>query len=245
MPRPRDAVPLVVDALRSVFGADLRGAILKGSVLKGDSIPYFSDLDVHAFVACVGPDRSVDWPLAVALQERIGKIEPDDYEIGYVQLLLFDPDGYPADFAVPPRGTYEVLYGEPPASFARAPVAASLEIAAANLRRLPEHIATLNRSFSDKADAHAPRIVRLAGAYLKGGLYDAASLITNDPATALSRRLADLVALVGPVVGNETDLRAYYDLARRWRDLRSRPDELRAMYGHGMAALQKLAAWRR
>lgn len=243
MPHPRDAVPAVVAALREVFDADLRCAILKGSVLKGDWIPYFSDLDVHAFADGVGEDRSVHWSTAVALQERIGRIDPEPYLIHDVQLMLFGPAGYGPDMVPPPPGTYEVLYGAIPESFHRPQVVETLAVARANLARLPEHVATMNRGFWDKPDPSAGRFARLAGVYLKGALYDAGKLITNEPAWVLSLPRDELIALVGPVVGNEREVRAYYDRALEWHEVRERPERLREMYGLAMAALEAIVAW--
>lgn len=243
MPHPRDAVPAAVDALREVFGDDLRCAILKGSVLKGDWIPYFSDLDVHAFVEGVREDRSVHWTKAVALQERIGTIDPDEHQIDSVQLILFPPEGYTPDMTPPPPGTYELLWGEVPATFAPPQVVEHVATSRANLARLPGYLAAMSRSFWDKPDRSVARYARLAGTYLKGALYDVGQIVTEEPAWVLAHRLDDLVALVGPAVGNEPELRAYYGLARRWREVRERPADCREMYALAMRALDAVIAW--
>jgi hypothetical protein len=194
---PREAAAVIAEALRQVFGQHLQAVLLKGSVLKGDVLPFFSDLDVHALVRGIGPGRAPPWSQAVAFQTHVGPLDPEAYGLSAFQVTFLDADRPDEPWVPPWPGTYEVLAGSMPAPGA-VDATPYLQQAEAGLRALPRWAASVVRSFVDKPDRALPRHVRLAGAYLKGALYDAAIVLTRDPGPVLTARLPELVALVGP-----------------------------------------------
>ncbi|HET8568935.1 MAG TPA: hypothetical protein VFM93_08120 [Candidatus Limnocylindria bacterium] len=241
MPAPRDALPQLVGALRDVFGRDLRCALLKGSVLHGDEIPYWSDLDVHAFVD--GADRGApDWPRAVAFQRAIGRHDPEAYGVSQFQVSFVPGGGYPKEWPVPYPASYEVLFGEVPASFASPSVEEHLDRASTDLARTAADRDSLVRSFVDKPDRSVARYVRLLGTYLAGKTFSAAVLLSGDPERVHASRRAALIHVVGEALGNERELVIFDALAREWREVREKPEQARAMFAAGMSALDAFAA---
>jgi len=239
---PREAAGVIAEALRQVFGQHLQAALLKGSVVKGDLLPFFSDLDVHALVRGIGPERAPPWAQAVAFQRHVGPLDPEAYGLSAFQVTFLDADRPDEPWAPPWPGTYEVLVGSMPAAGA-VDAAPYLQRAEAGLRALPRWAASVVRSFVDKPDRALPRHVRLAGAYLKGALYDAGIVLTGDPGQVLTARLPHLVALVGPATQTADVLEAFYTGARSWLEVRADPAALRAMFGWAMTALEGITAW--
>ncbi|MDQ7828288.1 MAG: hypothetical protein QN122_01790 [Armatimonadota bacterium] len=239
---PREAAAIIAEALRQVFGQHLQAALLKGSVVKGDVLPFFSDLDVHALIQGIGPERAPPWSQAVAFQTHIGALDPEAYGLSAFQVTFLDAERSHEYWAPPWPGTYEVLVGSMPAP---GPVDAApyVQRADADLRALPEWAASVVCSFVDKPDRALPRLVRLAGAYLKGALYDVGIVLTRDPGPVLTARLPELVALVGPATQTTEVLEAFYARARSWLEVRANPTALRAMFGWAMTALEGITAW--
>ncbi|MGH2450778.1 MAG: hypothetical protein ACRDGE_05830 [Candidatus Limnocylindria bacterium] len=242
MPGPRDALPRIVQALGEVFADDLRCVLLKGSVLRGDHIPYFSDLDVHALVEGVGASRAPDWPRGLAFQRLIGGLDPEHFGVGAFQIELLAP-GYHREWPTPLPGTYEVLFGEAPRSFAAADPAEHLAAAPTSLARLAAVRDSLVAGLLDKPDRALPPRVRLLGTHLKGALLSAACLLTADPVRAHGSTRHALVMLVGDALGVERELAVFYELASTWRETRTRGEDLRAMWAMGMTTLDALASW--
>lgn len=234
---------MVVDALRAVFVEDLTCAILKGSVFNGDWIPHFSDLDIHAFIRGIGPDRTPAWPQAVAFQARIGALDPGDYGVNTFQITFIDSDTYPKDWVPPWPGTFEVLEGDPPSTFAQADQNAYVEHARSNLHALPGWTASLTRSYVDKPDHALPRLVRFAGTFLKGALYDSGIILTEDPKLVLTAVLPELLAIVGGPTGSRQALSQFYAGAMEWRHVRAETDALRVMFSACMTAFDAIMQW--
>jgi hypothetical protein len=241
VPSPRDALPLLVGALRETFAADLRCVLFKGSALREDHIPYFSDLDVHAMVAGVGPGRAPDWVRAMVFQRAIGRIDPEMFGVGAFQVEFAPPEGYPPGWPVPYASTYEVLFGGAP--FGEPSAEAHLEQARDLIARAAADRDELVRGFADRADGALSRPLRLLGTFLTGRLRAAAALLTGDPERAYVSRREPLVRVVGEALGNERELILFYALAGDWREVRAYPEQLRAMFATGMAAFEAFADW--
>lgn len=240
MPELRTAIPTIVAALRDTFQDALTCAILKGSVYKGDFIPHFSDLDIHAFVRGIGRHRTPTWAQSVAFQRRIGPLDPEAYTVNAFQVSFVDAEIYPEEWVPPWPGTYEVLTGAAPSSFARVDPAAYIHHARHNLSLLPGWAASLSRSFVDKPDRAVPRIVRLLGTYLKGALYDVGIIHTHDPGFVLTSPLTALVSLIAGAIDRGEALQRFYAQAARWGEVRTHPEELREMFAAGMRALDSI-----
>lgn len=241
MPSGRDALPIIVGALRETFADDLRCVLFKGSAVHEDHIPYFSDLDVHAMVAGVGPGRAPDWVRAMVFQRAIGRIDPEAYGVGAFQVEFVPAGGYPPGWPVPYPSTYEVLFGGAP--FGEPSAEAHLEQARDLMARAAADRDELVRGFTDRPDAALPRPVRLLGTLLTGRLRAAAALLSGDPERAYVSRREPLLRVVGEALGNERELILFYALASDWREVRVYPEQLRAMFATGMAAFEGFAEW--
>lgn len=237
MARPRDALAHIVGALRDSFEGDLTCVALKGSVLRDDHIPFWSDLDVHAFVRGTGDSLAPDWPRAIAFQRAIGKLDPAAYEVGYFQVTFVPHDRYPAAWPAPFPSSQEVLFGEPPR--AEPSAAEHLDRARERLAGARAALAAIVRNIVDRTDAGLARPVRVLGTELAGQIVSAACLLSGDPERVVRSRRAPLVHVVGEALGNERELIVFYELAREWREVRAHPEQLRAMAAAGLAALER------
>ncbi len=170
IPRVDEVVARILPALQSVFGPHLRAAIVTGSAIKGDFIPYYSDLDIHAFV-----DHTV-----------------------LIQIIFVSAD-YRADWAPHLPETYQSILGDARAIFGDLSPARFIAHASRRLDQLPGEISTLVRTIVDKPDRSLERLSRLLGVYLKGQIYNAAVVITGDPLRVWQSRLDEVIPLLEPV----------------------------------------------
>ena len=238
----------VVEAAKAAFGEHLHGVIVKGSALKSDGadfIPYYSDFDCHVFVASVamrGPlAPRLDY--ALAFQERIGKIDPDDYQIGYCQVLFFAESGYPDGWTRPLPETYRVAYGHVPVGFDAATSDEYIASAQATLRQLPARADGLIGGFIDRPDERITRDVRLLGTFLKPAAYAAATLLTGEPFRVWRSPLTDVLSIVEPTVCPSHGISRFFAGVREWRSVREDGDTLRQLLRVGIGAMDEIIAW--
>ena len=225
-----------MDALRQTFADELRCVLFKGSAHRGDHIPYFSDLDVHALVSGIGDGRAPDWVRALVFQRALGRLDPEGYEVGAFQLEFLPAEGHPPEWPVPYPGEYEVLHGEAP--FGPPSADAHLAHAREHLRRASRDRDVVLRIFVDQPDGSLPRPVRLLATFLTSRVRAAAAILSGDPERAYTSHRSPLLHVVGEELGNERELLIFDALAHDWREVRTHPEQLRAMFAAGMAAYE-------
>lgn len=241
-PRVDDAVAHILPALKTVFSPHLRAAIVKGSAIRGDFIPFYSDLDIHAFLDRAGllDDRSPRPDLALAFRDTIGSLDPEAYGFGSFQ-ITFLPTVYPSDWSPSAPGTYQVLLGDPQPIFGPSPPARYMSSSRTRLDDVAPERASLVRSIVDKPDRVLGRHARLVGVYLKGQVYNAAVVITGDPLRVWQSRLDAVIPLLEPV--GSPAIRAFFSGVRSWTERRGEPQYHRALIHDGLQAMGDLAAW--
>ncbi len=241
-PRVDEAVARILPALQAVFGTHLRAATVKGSAIKGDFIPFYSDLDVHAFLAQAALlDDSAPRPdLALKFREAIGDLEPEAYGFGSFQ-ITFIPAEYPSDWSPSAPGTYRVLVGDPEALFGPSPPARYVSSSRARLDQVAAELASMVRSMVDKPDRALARQARLFGAYLKGQIYNAAVVITGDPLRIWRGRLDEVIQLLEPV--GSPAIGRFFSGVRSWPERRGEVEYHRMLIRDGLQAMSDLAAW--
>ncbi|MGH2372529.1 MAG: hypothetical protein ACRDIC_03505 [bacterium] len=242
IPRVDEVVARILPALQSVFGPHLRAAIVTGSAIKGDFIPYYSDLDIHAFVdhTVLMDENAPRADLALAFQEAIGGLEPGEYGFGSFQIIFVSAD-YRADWAPHLPETYQSILGDARAIFGDLSPARFIAHASRRLDQLPGEISTLVRTIVDKPDRSLERLSRLLGVYLKGQIYNAAVVITGDPLRVWQSRLDEVIPLLEPVASPA--LRAFFSGVRSWTESRGDPEYHRTLIHDGLQAMSDLAAW--
>lgn len=241
-PRVDEAVARILPPLQNVFGPHLRAAIVKGSAVKGDFIPFYSDLDVHAFLerAALMKDTTPRVDLALAFREAIGHLNPEAYGFGSFQ-IIFLPTEYPADWSPSVPGTYRVLLGDPEAIFGPSPPARYVSSSRSRLDQVEAELASMVRSVVDKTDRALARQVRLFGAYLKGQIYNAAVVITGDPLRVWQSGLDEVVPLLEPA--RSSAIRTFFSEIRSWPERRGDIGYHKALVQAGLQAMSDLAAW--
>ncbi len=241
---PRDAVPLLLPLLQSAFGECLRCVILKGSALKGDFIPYYSDLDLHAFLSADAllDGRAPRRELALALQAGLGRLRPSDYGCNSFQVSFLDWSSYPDDWARPLPGTYTVVHGVLPPGFTEVSAADYLPHCRAALQRLPGVTSSLLGRIADKPDSGLPPLLRLAGTELKAALYCALTLRTGDPDRAWRLPLGAALDELAPYLAAGEALRAYFRAVRDWPTLVTDAGRVREALGWALECLEELGS---
>lgn len=238
----RDAQERIVYALQDVFGSTLHSAILKGSAIKGDFIPFYSDLDIHAFLRSEGLMTS-DTPrldLALRFQQAIGGLEPETYGCGSFQ-VIFLPLAYPADWGKPAPGTYRVLCGDPASILGDVSGEALYADATRRLDEIPSNLGQLVRSVVDKPDHELQRQSRLIGIFLKGAVYNAAVVIDRDALNVWRRALLDVLPGLEPV--GSAAVNAFFSGIQNWPQRRGDVRYHRMLVHDGLQALADLASW--
>ena len=239
-----DLTGRVVAALADVLGDRLVGVSLKGSALTGDFLPHFSDVDFHAFVRGPLPAPLTLAPAdAVAVQRRLGAIDPAAYGASQIQVMFVAAAAYPGAWVPPPPGTARTVYG-------------SVEEGVATPQRVqddareywssvPGRVLGAARSFADKADGRsAAATVRLyLGTEVKRALRNLAVRLGEPPVEQWSRPLMDVYrvdrAAGAPVAGLGRLLAA----AGRWPEVREDAEAVRAAFLAGAEGLSDLASW--
>src|SRR5919197_1617157 len=215
MPEPllQDLSRRLVVAAQEAFGEHLRGAIAKGSAVKGGFVPYFSDFDLHLFVA---QEAMLGWlkprlEYALAFQERIGPLPPADYQVSQCQVLCISWDTYPEGWTPPLPGTYRVLFGGLPPHLQHVSPHLVRQHAAQFFQDVPRQIKQLINRMLDKPDAGLPAVVRLLGTSIKPAGYHALALLHTDPLAVWSMPLGNVLAWVEPLACPTGGLSAFLD----------------------------------
>lgn len=241
-PRVEDAIAHILPALQKVFATHLRAAIVKGSAIKDDFIPYYSDLDLHAFLdrASLLNDMTPRPELALAFQEAIGALQPEDYGFASFQIFFLTAE-FPADWAPPPPGTYRVLLGDPQAIFGEPTPARLIENARWRLDQIAGELSSFVRSMVDKPNRALGRLSRSLGAYLKGQIYNAAVVIAGDPLRVWRSGLDEVIPVLNPV--GSPAIQTFFSEVRSWPQRRDQLDYHRVLLHQGLRAMGDLAAW--
>jgi hypothetical protein len=236
-PRLRDeAVDLAVTALHTAFGGSVRRIIGKGSAFSTDFIPYWSDLDIHVTLApeiCVAPGvPSLESTLTC--QEQFAGIDAQAYTFQAIQVIVLTEGWYPGDWCKPVRGSYQVLVGdedgadEPPEYYRGNAVDRLVDCGKYARQVIGQAV--------DAPDAKLPRVVRLAGCYLKSGVYNVAAACGEDPIGVWLRPLQEVFGLAEEHLP-ELEARSFYSLIRDWPETRREASTLRTMLGHALRDL--------
>lgn len=228
-----DAQRIVIDAVHEVFGQRLLCAIGKGSAYFGDFIPFWSDLDVHVTLA-----NELDAESAMLFQEKIGTYNPEDFQLQQFQVFFLRAGAYPADWGKPAADAYHVLAGD----YAEPAPTRDESLAAARgfLADLPRAVATLTGGAVDKYDGALHRSVRLAGCYVKSGLYNFAAVAGPDPVGVWSHSVEETLQFAESRLP-DVKLRRFYEAIGDWRETRQNPAVLRGMMRIALIGLRSLA----
>ena len=216
---------------------------MKGSVVRGDFIPYFSDLDIHVFAneKALMLGQAPRPEAAMALQEVIGELDLEAFQLSSIQLTFNNADGRPRTWSASPPEVSRVLYGSLP------PYDMSSDNwqddALSVLEELEKEMTYELRSVPDKDDDGLARIVRRQGVFLKGGAYSLAGLIMKDIKRAQLLPYWELDNYLFNQTNGRVDLQPFHEHARDWKAVRNNPPLLRKMFVIATAQLQELAAF--
>lgn len=238
-----ELVGRIREAAEAAFGRGLRSLIVKGSVLSEDFIPGYSDLDVHVYVSplFLRGKRAPELAPALDFQRALGSLDPAAYGLDSLQVIFVNAKEYPRDWQKPLPGTYELVYGEPVDDSMS--VRDRVRTAASQLSALEEQANRLVERFVDKPDARLPRLVRLAGTFLKGALLNAALVATKDPERVAEASRADLLDLL-PSHGLDTGPAVrFFAAVERWERLREDPAACRDAFQDAIQAMDAVTAW--
>lgn len=243
----RAALASIVQACRVAFGPHLRCVMVKGSAIKGDFLPLYSDLDVHAFVdpSVLVADRSPKLEHALRFQEAIGELEPRDAGVSAFQVYFLRADRMIEEWSPPVPGSYEVVHGDPPSWLARWREFDYVGKAKRTLARIPDDRRTLTDRVLDKPNRSLATFVRLAGMFLKGAAYDAATVASNDPQRALTMRTPELLTYLESVDRSLVAVRRFFDSVADWRRVESNPAYARGAFRQAIEALEAIERWSR
>lgn len=238
-----EAVARIQEAARVAFGRGLRTILVHGSALTEDFVPGYSDLDVHIYVSPVflRADRVPELEPAVDFQRALGALDPREYGVHAFQLIFLDAEQFPADWQKPLPGSYEVVYGGPVDD--RAPLGERLRVAHAQLEGYRDHAASLVSKFVDKPDVALPRMVRLAGTFLKGAIHSAALVATGRPGALTGRGLDELLETVREAGADTSGASAFFEAVREWDRLREDPEGCRRAFTNAIRAMDALVEW--
>jgi hypothetical protein len=238
---PRHLVTRAITTLRTTFGERLTSVVLAGSVAKNDWVPFWSDLDLHAFVADLASVR-VTAHDAVTLQRDLGPLVRDLYQLATIQVLLFDATGYPKTFVSPVPGTFEIVYGTPPEG-----ACTDEEIYYAHahnlLGSLRTRVTRVAANFASATDDELPAVVRQLSGLVKDGLYATAAVVSERPTLGLALHRDELISTVARHVDDQVSLAVFYRLAGDWRTVRREGDALRQMFTAGCEAVGSITRW--
>ena len=237
-------VARVLETLKKVFTKNLSAVAVKGSVVRGDFIPYFSDLDIHVFAneKALMLGQAPRPEAAMALQEVIGELDLEAFQLSSIQLTFNNADRRPRTWSPSPPEVSRVLYGSLP------PYDLSSDNwqddALSVLEELEKEMTYELRSVPDKDNDGLARIVRRQGVFLKGGAYSLAGLIMKDIKRAQLLPYWELDNYLFNQTNGRVDLRPFHEHARDWKAVRNNPPLLRKMFVIATAQLQELAAFR-
>jgi len=234
----------VLETLKKVFTKNLSAVAVKGSVVRGDFIPYFSDLDIHVFAneKALMLGQAPRPEAAMALQEAIGELDLEAFQLSSIQLTFNNADRRPRTWSPSPPEVSRVLYGSLP------PYDLSSDNwqdnALSVLEELEREMTYELRSVPDKDDDGLARIVRRQGVFLKGGAYSLAGLIMKDVRKAQLLPYWELDDYLFSQTNGRVDLRPFHEYARDWKTVRNNPPQLRTFFVIGTTQLKELAAFR-
>jgi len=241
----KPALDLIVRSLQEVLGEHLIAVLLKGSLVKGDFIPRYSDVDIHVLVdheVMEGP-RSLRLKEALRIQEKLGVIRPQDYDVWQFQIFFLSPEYYPYDWSPPIPGTYILLYGKVPEDLREREEEFYHKIDL-SLHRISGYISYLLERFTDKPNGKLAEIVRLTGAILKATLYNAASLLEEKPFAVWHMPVWEVLSKWGEELCPEGHLSNFFNGVRKeWRRVIEDPDFARFLFAKGIKSLRSLERW--
>lgn len=240
--RADEVLSRIVPALQETFQEGLRAAVVTGSVIRGDFVPFYSDLDVHAFLE---PEMLLDEHaplphLALAFRDSIGDLNPDAYGFAGFQ-ITFVPVAFRSDWAPMLPVHYRTLVGDPVPIFGAITAERFLAHARRRLDQLPSEVATLVHTIVDKTDGVLARHSRLIGAYLKGQIYNAAVIISNDPLRIWQTTLAEVIGVAGDAISRE--IPGFFSEVKLWPERRAESAYQRQLVRVGLNSMLDLQRW--
>lgn len=236
-------VARVLETLKRVFTKNLSAVAVKGSVIRGDFIPYFSDLDIHVFVNETGltSGQAPRPEAAMALQEVIGELDLEAFQLSSIQLTFNNADRRPKTWSASPPEVSRVVYGSLPPYDMNSDN--WQDDALSVLEELEREMTYELKSVPDKNNDGLARIVRRQGVFLKGGAYSLAGLIMKDIKRAQLLPYWELDDYLVNQTNGRVDLRPFHEHARDWKAVRNNPPQLRQMFVVGTTQLHELAAF--
>jgi len=243
----------VCEALQKGLGSHLWAVMLKGSALKPDEvIEGYSDLDLHAFVSpsILHTTRVLQLEWSIRMQEALGSIDLSEGGFGDLQVFFLNGERYPGEWTPPVSGRYRMIYEAcSPHIPAFDPVQAR-QNAGSVIRQCESWAETLIDRFADKPDSFLPKMVRLAGTYLKGAVYSCAILLYEDPHTvrhsSFGRILQQTAEAIFPEYYKPDDspLVRFFHGVREWMTIKDNPAQLRSLFGLAVESLIRIAQGR-
>lgn len=240
-PTPLALSGLVATAAQEVFGAELHAVTVAGSAVKNDGcdfVPFFSDVDCHLYVAPTAM-RSAVTPrvdLAIAMQERLGGLDADDFGAGSWSVAFWDASQLQA-WALPPLpGAYRVLVGTLPPGFREGTAEEFRAQSERSVRDARDAADRATRWAADLPDAQLAGHVRHISTWMKSTLSAAAALRLDDPVRGWTAPLATVLDVL-----DSTAARRYYAALQDWRTIRTDPARLRELIAIAVTILDELA----
>ncbi len=235
----------VTDASKKAFGTDLVGIAVKGSAVRGDFIPYYSDLDLHIFLheGALLDARTPRIEPALDLQEALGNLDFEKMRVSTVQLTFHNVDNPQSEWTPTPPEVSRVVYGTVP-EYDRESGNWRTE-ALEMLDMLQKEVLYQLKSVPDKPNSAVANLVRREGAFLKGGGYSLAGLLSNDIRRAQLMPFWELDEYLEKETSGSVNLSSFHTCTENWITARNDIEMLRSMFRIGITNLLAMASLRK
>jgi len=242
----KSSIDSIVKACVDVFGKELRCVVLEGSALRNDFMPYYSDVDIHAYVdsSVLEDDRVPKLEYVTKFQEAIGRLIPRDAGASQFQVYFLPADRKPTRWCPPIVGTYEVLYGAPVPSMEPLALQEHLERQWHYLEEARRFRLDLLGRFVDKPNSSIPAVVRLSGTGVKGLLYALHTVLFKDPKRAISSPLSQILADICDEIPELSCAKDFFGAVRDWSQVERDPKKAREAFVSGIRSLAVIEKWR-
>lgn len=243
--RPGELLAELVSAAETTAGDELRAVLVKGSLVAHggqDFLPYFSDIDCHLYLASTAMRSSVTPRLdvALAIQERLGRISASHFHVGSWSLAFWDEDRLYEWSLQPLPGLYEVVAGQLPATFREGRVEEYMDESVKAVRNAADSADRAVRYCADLPDDRLEEHLRSIASWVKTALVSAASVATGDVAQGWQSPLADVLRVVEPEIVPSGAASAFYADLRDWPAVRTDAHRVRGLLELGVTILDEI-----
>lgn len=215
------------------------GVALTGSVPNGEWNPFWSDLDVHAFVKDLDDD-GFEGPTAAQVQFNLRTLDRDAYQLAEIQLQFVDAAGYPTRLAPPVR--FEVVHGQRPPALSGVSERVYWDKVHADLDSVRPKARAAAAAFAGATDDQLVGPIRRLSSLLKDTIYANAVLIRGNPISTLALSRRELLSVLRERAQVD-QLDAFYRFIADWKLIRQDPPALRGAFDLAWNALWPLLQW--